>query len=118
MTTTFPVVVPVGTVTTIEVASHSVGVAAVPLNATVLSACVEPKFVPVMVTDAPTAPEFGDKFVTLGVAKAATQDARSIPTMTSSRRPNSTMMFLNLTGAAFAPRELSPDRYRFYISSW
>jgi hypothetical protein len=68
-TTTLPVVAPVGTVATIEVAFQlPIVVAAVPLNVTVLVPCVEPKFAPVIVTDAPTAPEVGDTVVTLGAA--------------------------------------------------
>jgi hypothetical protein len=68
VTTTFPVVAPVGTVATIEVAPQLViTVATVPLNVTVLVPCVVPKFVPVIVTEAPTAPDGGDKLVMLGV---------------------------------------------------
>jgi hypothetical protein len=66
-TTTFPVVVPAGTGTTIVPALQLVGVAVVPLNFTVLAPWVEPKFVPVMVTDVPTGPVAGDKLVRLGV---------------------------------------------------
>src|SRR5947199_227966 len=66
-TTKLPVVAPVGTGTTIDVALQLVGVAAVPLNLTVLVPWVAPKLVPVMVTDAPTAPEVGDRLVMLGV---------------------------------------------------
>jgi hypothetical protein len=56
-TTTLPVVAPVGTVATIEVALQlPIVVAARPVELTVLVPCVEPKFVPVIVTDAPTAP--------------------------------------------------------------
>ena len=61
-----PVVAPFGTGATIEVALQLVGVAVVPLNVTVLVPWVEPKFVPVIVTDVPTAPEVGDKLVMLG----------------------------------------------------
>ena len=43
-------------------------VAVVPLNFTVLVPCVAPKFVPVMVTDAPTAPVVGERLVMVGVA--------------------------------------------------
>ena len=58
VTTTFPVVAPAGTVTTMLVALQLVTVvAAIPLNVTVLVPCVAPKFVPVMVIDTPTAPE-------------------------------------------------------------
>jgi hypothetical protein len=68
VTTTLPVVAPVGTAATIDVLLQLViDVAAVPLNVTVLVPCVEPKFVPVMVTEEPTAPEVGDKLVIVGV---------------------------------------------------
>src|SRR6266849_886571 len=66
VTTTFPVVAPDGTGTMIDVAVQLVGVAVVPLNVTVLVPCDDPKFVPVIVTDAPTAPDVGDKLVMLG----------------------------------------------------
>jgi len=65
MTTTFPDMAPAGTVVSIEVSVQLVTVAFVPLNVT--EPDVEPKFVPVIVTAAPTAPEFGDKLVMLGV---------------------------------------------------
>ena len=52
VTTTFPVVAPVGTVAVIDVAPQFViVVAVVPLNATVLELWVDPKFVPVIATD-------------------------------------------------------------------
>jgi len=57
VTTTLPVVAPAGTGTTMLVAPQLVGVAAVPLNLTVLDPCVAPKFVPVIVTDVPTGPD-------------------------------------------------------------
>src|SRR5208337_296487 len=66
VTTTFPVVAPVGTGATMLVALQLVGVAAIPLNLTVLVPCVAPKFAPVIVTDAPTNPEVGFKLVMLG----------------------------------------------------
>src|SRR5271170_926431 len=75
VTTTLPVVAPVGTVATIEVAPQlPIVVAVVPLNFTVLVPCVEPKFVPVIVTDAPTAPVVGDKLVMLGVGSTVNAD--------------------------------------------
>jgi len=67
VTTTVPVVAPVGTVTTMLVALQLVAVAAVPLNVTVLVPCEAPKFAPVIVTLAPTNPEVGFKLVMLGV---------------------------------------------------
>jgi hypothetical protein len=72
VTTTLPVVAPLGTGTTILVALQLVGVAAVPLNATVLLPCVEAKFVPVMVIEVPAGPEVGLMLVMLGaIAKLA-----------------------------------------------
>jgi hypothetical protein len=62
-----PVLAPVGTVATIDV---DVGVpvmfAVVPLNFTVLFAAVVLKFIPVIMTDVPTAPDVGVKVVTVG----------------------------------------------------
>ena len=63
VTTTLPVVAPEGTTATIEVALQLETAAAVPLNVTVLEPCVEPKFVPVIVTDVPTTPEVGETLV-------------------------------------------------------
>src|SRR5260221_3686454 len=59
VTTTLPVVAPLGTATAMLVAFQFAGVPLVPLNVTVLGPCVEPKFVPVMVTPIPTNPELG-----------------------------------------------------------
>ena len=60
VTTTLPVVAPVGTTATNEIAlQFEIEVAAVPLNATVLVPCVAPKFVPVIVTEVPGASEEG-----------------------------------------------------------
>jgi hypothetical protein len=68
VTTTFPVVAPVGTVATMLVEVQLVVDAAVPLNLTVP---VEPKAVPVIVTVAPTAPDVGDRLEIVGAATAA-----------------------------------------------
>ena len=70
VTTTFPVVAPLGTGATILVALQLVGVAAVPLNVTVLVPCVAPKFAPVIVTDAPTNPDAGFRLAMLGAGVA------------------------------------------------
>jgi hypothetical protein len=59
VTTTFPVVAPLGTGTTTLVALQLVGVPAVPLNVTVLVPRVAPKFVPAIITAVPTEPEPG-----------------------------------------------------------
>jgi hypothetical protein len=66
VTTTFPVVAPLGTGTVILVPVQLVGVAATPLNVTVLVPCVDPKFVPAIVTDVPTSPKVGFRLVMLG----------------------------------------------------
>src|SRR5436189_268199 len=66
VTTTFPVVAPVGTGTVRLVALQLVGVASVPLNATVLVPGVAPKFAPAIVTAVPTGPDVGVKLVMLG----------------------------------------------------
>jgi hypothetical protein len=47
------------------VALQLVGVAAAPLNFTVLVPCVAPKFAPAIVTDAPTNPDVGFRLVML-----------------------------------------------------
>lgn len=66
VTSTFPVVVPVGTGTLIEVALQLVGVPVFPLKLTVLVPCDEPKLVPVIVTAVPTTPPPGDSVLMLG----------------------------------------------------
>jgi hypothetical protein len=63
VTITFPVVAPEGTVTTMLVALQLPAIAGVPLNVTVLPPWDDPKFVPVIVTDAPAGPEFGERLV-------------------------------------------------------
>jgi len=72
VTTTFPVVAPVGTGTTMLVALQLVGVAVVPLNFTVLLPCVGPNVVPAIVTVAPTAPVVGDRLLILGITVKVT----------------------------------------------
>ena len=48
------------------VALQLVGVAAVPLNFTVLVPCVAPKFAPLIVTDVPANPDVGFRLVMFG----------------------------------------------------
>jgi hypothetical protein len=66
VTTTLPVVAPLGTATTMLVAVQLVGTPATPLNFTVLVPCVAPKFVPVIVTDIPTGPDVTLRLPMLG----------------------------------------------------
>src|SRR5215472_16677535 len=67
VTTTLPVVAPLGTCTPTLVAAQLVTDAAVPLKLTVLLPCVAPKFVPVSVTAVPTGPLTGTTVVRVGV---------------------------------------------------
>ena len=66
VTTTLPVVAPLGTGTTMLDADQLVGVAGVPLNVTVLDPFVAPKSVPEIVTDVPTGPPVGERLVSVG----------------------------------------------------
>jgi hypothetical protein len=66
VTTTFPDEAPVGTLATVDEAVQLMIGAVVPLNVT--NPWVEPKFVPEIVTDAPTTPDVGDMLVIVGVA--------------------------------------------------
>jgi len=66
VTTTFPVVAPVGTGTVILLAPHAVGAAVVPLKVTVLDPCGEPNPVPAIVTEVPTMPLLGERLVIAG----------------------------------------------------
>jgi hypothetical protein len=70
VTITFPVIVPLGTVDVMLDGPQAVTEAVVPLNCTVLVPWVDPKFVPVIVTEAPTAPELGERLVIVGAACA------------------------------------------------
>jgi len=66
VTTTFPVVAPLGTGTAMLVALQLVGVAAVPLKPTTLVPRVNPKPVPLIVIKAPGAPLVGERLVICG----------------------------------------------------
>lgn len=86
VTFTLPVVAPVGTVTTIWVGLQLVGVAATfwLLNVTnVLVPLLDPKLVPLMVTDDPSAEVLGDKLVIAG-RMSKLVDAVFPPTVTDS----------------------------------
>lgn len=62
-------VAPAGTVTLMLLAPQLETDAVVPLNLTVPEPCGEPKFDPVIVTDAPTAPLVTDKAEIVGVPR-------------------------------------------------
>jgi hypothetical protein len=59
VTTTFPVVAPLGTGTVMLAVLHAVAVPGVPLKVTVLDPWVAPKFVPEIIIEVPIAPELG-----------------------------------------------------------
>ena len=73
-TITFPVNAPLGTVTPMLVALQLETVAVVPLKLTVPNPCVEPKFVPVIVTAAPNAPVVIERLVMLGAGTTVKED--------------------------------------------
>jgi len=68
VTTTFPVLEPVGTAATMLEVLQLVGVAMVPLNVTVLFPCDGPKFAPEIVTELPTIADVGLRLVMTGIA--------------------------------------------------
>lgn len=86
VTTTFPVLAPVGTGAVILVALQLVAVAAAPLNARMLLPCMAPKFVPVTVTPASAIPEVGLRLVIVGellpLPAAGLNAARPAPHLT------------------------------------
>ena len=72
-----------GTDTVMLVVLQLDGVAAVPLNVTVLVPCVPPKFVPVIVTEPPTGPELGFKLEMFGVSVKSAPLLAIPPTVTT-----------------------------------
>src|SRR5256884_3129387 len=78
VTTTFPVVAPAGTGTTISVTLHLVYVAPIPLKVTVLVPWLVPKLAPVIVTDVPTTPDVGLRPVMLGAGTATVKLTRCL----------------------------------------
>ena len=66
VTTTLPVVAPLGAGTTMVVEVQLVGVPVIVLNVTALDPWLAPKFVPVIVTEVPNGPEEGLMLLMLG----------------------------------------------------
>jgi len=83
VTTTLPVVAPLGTGTAILVALQLVGLPVVPLNLTVLLPWEEPNFVPVIAIEVPTGPIDGDSVVMPGVTVNAAPLLATPPTVTT-----------------------------------
>ena len=69
VTTTSPVVAPEGTEVEMLVGLQFVTAAMVWLKVTVLVLCVDPKFVPVIVTGVPAVPELAERLVMVGVGE-------------------------------------------------
>lgn len=82
VTTTFPVVAPVGTGATMPVLLQLVGEATTPLKVTMLVPWVAPKFAPEIVMTAPTGPDVGLKLLMLGVTVNASGLLANPPTVT------------------------------------
>lgn len=82
VTTTLPLVAPLGTGTVMLLSPQLIGVAAVPLNVTVLVPCVTPKLEPVIVTDVANGPDVGLRLVIAGLTWKATALLPNPPTVT------------------------------------
>src|SRR4051812_14068931 len=117
VTTTLPVVAPVGTGTTTLVADQLVGVAVVPLKVTVLVPFVAPKPVPAIVTAVPTTPLVGDRLVIVGGTTTVngTPALASVPTVTTTwpvvapAGTGTTMLVADqLVGVAAVPLKVTP----------
>ena len=67
VTTTFPLVAPLGTGVVMLVELQFVGVAAVPLNVTLLEPWLDPKLTPEIVTEVPAGPAAGARLLIVGV---------------------------------------------------
>src|SRR5260370_8913782 len=80
MTFALPVGTDAGTGTEMLVVLQFVGVAAIPLNVTVLVPCAAPKFVPPIVTGDPTAPDAGFKLEIVGAVLPPPLAALKTPT--------------------------------------
>lgn len=111
LTTTLPVEV-VGTGTTILVALQLVGAAEMPLKVTWPVPCVDPKFVPLMVTGVPTWPEVGLRLVMLGAGRTAKATpllatlltvTTTLPEVAPDGTGTTMLASLQLVGAAFVP---------------
>ena len=114
VTTTFPLVAPMGTGTTTLVVVQSDGAEGVPLNVAVAVPRVGPKPVPVMVTGLPTPAELGDMLVIVGTTVKLTPLLLSPDTVTTTlpvvavAGTGTTMLVaLQLVGIAVAPLKVT-----------
>jgi hypothetical protein len=113
VTTMLPVVAPAGTGTTMLEVLHEVGVAAVPLNVTVLVPWAAPKVEPIRVIKVPTAPEAGPMLLMFGATAKFTPLLATPPTMTTTLpvvAPDGTgttmLVAAQLTGTDVVPLKL------------
>lgn len=93
-----------------------VGIAGVPLKLIVLVPCDAPKFAPLMVTNAPTAPKLGDRLVMLGGGTTAKltplliwlpTETVTFPVVTLLGAGTTMLVSLQLVGAATTPLKLT-----------
>lgn len=93
-----------------------VGIAGVPLKLSVLVPCDAPKFTPLMVTNAPTAPKLGDRLVTLGGGTTVKftplliwppMEIVTFPVVTFFGAGATMLVSLQLMGAATTPLKLT-----------
>jgi hypothetical protein len=89
------------------VALQFVGEAVVPLNVTVLPPCVAPKFVPVIVTEVPTAAGLGRIFVMLGVLDEPVGRLATIGVTTGAAAPTNSVTLLSVAFGTQTFPELS-----------
>jgi hypothetical protein len=111
VTTTLPVVAPLGTGTVMPVEFHDVGEAPVPLKVTVLEPWLAPNAVPVIVTAVPIDPDVGVRLVMVGVLTVKVTPLLAVPFTVTTTLPvvappgtGTTMLVaLQLVGPAFVP---------------
>lgn len=112
VTTTLPVVAPMGTGTTMPVPFQLVGVASVPLKVTVLAPCVGPKLLPVRVTEVPTEPTFVERLLMVGgimtvkrtpLLERAPTVTTTLPVVAPPGTGTTMLVSLQLVGGAVVP---------------
>lgn len=99
-----PVVAPAGTGTTMVVVLQLVGVASVPLKATVLVPCDAPKFVPARLTEVPAGPDAGFTVLMIGVTVKFTLSLAKPPTVTTTATVPAVPLFGTRTTMLVAPQ--------------
>jgi hypothetical protein len=99
VTTTLPVVAPVGTGAVMLVALQLVGLLAIPLNVTVLVPCVTPKLLPEIITGIPPVPELG---VRLEIVGAGTLTVKVTPLLAWLPTVTTTLPVVAIAGTVVA----------------